>query len=961
MYKSKSGQGRLVVIAAVLFGAILSHASPLLAQLMMTSGELEVSGLGGAVYSVPIAVPPGTAGMVPSISLQYNSQGGDGPLGVGWSITGLSEISRCGKTLALDGVISNVAFNSNDRFCLDGQRLVGVSGVYGADGSEYRTEIESFSKIIAHGTAGGATGGPAWWEVRTKAGQIIEYGNTSDSKSTLASIPSVKSWLINKVTDVKGNYLTYTYANNFAYTTHPTREVLPSVISYTGNVAAGLAPYNRIEFVYVQRPDISVLNFAGRDVYRSRRLTNIRTKVGTSIVSDYRLEYDQSPVTGQSRILGVTQCDAAGACLPATSFSWPTRSGRGTFDQTTATYADSPLGAPPRATSYQATGDFNGDGKTDTAFFYNNTIYTFLSQPDGTFQRVTTSHNLGMGSPPQGTSRPVTEDINGDGKTDVVFIYASIIRTFLSNGDGTFQQVSSAAPPAMGNPLLRVALDGDFNRDGKADFALMLTGSIYTFFSNGDGTYQSVSFNPNIAISSVSLLVPGDFNFDGRKDIAFLVNGDSYYALINNGNGTYQSTSGSGASPFFDSTNATTSLVDDLNGDGRTDFAVFINNSVVSWICNGNGTFQATNYNHFLALGDKPSLNFAPAVGDFNGDGRKDMALSGGAKIYTFLSTGNGSFQIVQNSVAALGTPPQAVPLVEDMDGDGKTDVVLFFNNIIKSFLSKGDGTFQLVSTTLNTVLGTPPSASSAPLAGDFNGDGYADMAFFYNTTRYTFLNRIHAPELITQVNIPAFGSATFLNYKPLTDSTVYTKGTGATYPSFDFQAPVFVVSRIASPNGIGGTYSSTYKYEGARLHTTGRGFLGFSSQTVTDSQTGVVQTTNFMQNFPYIGKIASQTKVLNGVTLNSETNTYATGTLPWSGTFFPYLSRRVVESKDLNGTVMPTATSTYTYDTYGNATQIVNSTSDGASQTTNSTYTNNATNWYLGRLSSSTVTNVTP
>lgn len=961
LQNSRANKKQLAVFGTALFGAFLFCAQPLYAQLMATLGKLEVNGVGGAVYSIPVDVPPGTAGMVPSISLQYNSQGGDGLLGVGWSITGLSEIDRCGKTLPVDGAVAGVSFTSNDRFCLDGQRLIGISGVYGADGSEYRTEIESFSKIVLHGSALGAS---AWWEIRTKAGQTIQYGNTTDSRAVVNGVGPTKSWLINRATDTKGNYLTYSYFNNLSYNNMGTGEVLPSKILYTGNAGGSLSPYNSVEFAYAQRPDVSSMYVANAQLFRSRRLTNITTKVGTSVVADYRIAYDQSPITNKSRVNSVTRCDAGGVCLPSVNFSWIARSGRGTFDQTTATYSDTPLGTPPRATSYQASGDFNGDGKTDTAFFYSNTIYTFLSQPDGTFQRVTTTHNLGMGAPPQGSSVPVIGDMNGDGKTDVAFFYSSTIRTFLSNGDGTFQQVAYSAPQAMGNPTAFWPLDDDFNGDGKTDVALLAPTKIYTYMSNGDGTYQSSTSTVYGGPAQGTVSFKGDFNKDGKKDIAFIVNGNIFQTLLNLGNGVYQFIQGSGISPSpnYSATNSL-SLADDFNQDGSTDLVVFLSNAIVVWMSNGNGTFTEAVYNNSLNLGSPPSQNYVPAAGDFNGDGKRDFSLFGVTKVYSFLSKGNGTFETVQGSPAGVldGIPPPGVPLAEDLDGDGKTDVAIFLPNNIASFLSKGDGTFQAINTVHNLGLGSPPSTGSAPLMGDFNGDGYADIAFFYNTTRRTFLNRIHTPELITGVSTPSYSATTSLDYKPLTDSTVYTKGTGAAYPNYDFQAPVYVVSGVTSPNGIGGSYASTYKYTGAKVHLAGRGFLGFSSQIITDSQTGVIQTTNFMQSFPYVGKVSSQTKVLGGVTLNSETNSYATQTLPWSGTYFPYISQKIIASNDLDGTVMPTATSTYIYDSYGNATQVVNSTSDGASQTINSTYTNDTTNWYLGRLSGSSTTNVTP
>src|SRR6185503_9411324 len=111
--------------------------------------------------------------MEPKLALVYNSQSGNGLLGVGWSLEGLSAITRCPGTVAQDGVRGAVNYDANDRFCLDGQRLMPGSN-YGADGAQYRTEREIFTKVISYGTAGN---GPAWFKAWTKSGQVIEYGN----------------------------------------------------------------------------------------------------------------------------------------------------------------------------------------------------------------------------------------------------------------------------------------------------------------------------------------------------------------------------------------------------------------------------------------------------------------------------------------------------------------------------------------------------------------------------------------------------------------------------------------------------------------------------------------------------------------------------------------------------------------------------------------------------------------
>src|SRR5262249_9343278 len=280
---------RLTLAAATFLIGYAPQASP--AQTMSVPAKFGVSATGAATYSVAISVPPGTAGMTPKLSLEYNSQSGNGLLGMGWSLGGLSSISRCPRTTAQDGVAGGVNFDANDRFCMDGQRLVVIGGTYGADGSEYRTEIESFSKIVAHGTAGV---GPAWFEVRTKSGQVMEFGNTTDSRILAQGKTMARSWALNKVSDTKANYLTVTYVNDNA-----NGQAYPSRIDYTGNAAAGLATYNSVQFVYnTARPDITPAYHLGSLLQTRVLLTNIKTYAGATWVGDYRLAYQQGSATG---------------------------------------------------------------------------------------------------------------------------------------------------------------------------------------------------------------------------------------------------------------------------------------------------------------------------------------------------------------------------------------------------------------------------------------------------------------------------------------------------------------------------------------------------------------------------------------------------------------------------------------------------------------------------------------
>src|SRR5271154_3908637 len=190
-------------LVALALGLVAGAAE---AGLMATDGNFAVSASGEATYTLPITVPPGTAGIVPQLSLSYSSHRGDGILGPGWSLAGFSSITRCPQTIAQNGAITGVNFTATDRFCLDGQQLVAVSGAYGANGTVYRTEIDSFSEVISY-TSGSVTG-PAYFEVYTKGGQILEFGNSSTSAVPVTgpAAGATASWLLDKLSDQSGNY-----------------------------------------------------------------------------------------------------------------------------------------------------------------------------------------------------------------------------------------------------------------------------------------------------------------------------------------------------------------------------------------------------------------------------------------------------------------------------------------------------------------------------------------------------------------------------------------------------------------------------------------------------------------------------------------------------------------------------------------------------------------------------------
>src|SRR6185437_13921349 len=158
--KSWVSIGRIAAGGCVLvaFGV----ASNVEAAVGRTPGTYVVSPSGAATYSIPIWAPRGPNGLQPAISLVYNSQSGSGPLGIGWSLSGLSSITRCDQTYAQNtSTVGPVTLTINDIYCLDGEELRLTGGTYGSSGSTYQTEIANFKNVTAHGTAGSS--GPAYF------------------------------------------------------------------------------------------------------------------------------------------------------------------------------------------------------------------------------------------------------------------------------------------------------------------------------------------------------------------------------------------------------------------------------------------------------------------------------------------------------------------------------------------------------------------------------------------------------------------------------------------------------------------------------------------------------------------------------------------------------------------------------------------------------------------------------
>ncbi len=336
-------------------------------------------------------------------------------------------------------------------------------------------------------------------------------------------------------------------------------------------------------------------------------------------------------------------------------------------------------------------------------------------------------------------------DFNGDGKLDLAVTNAS---------DGTVSVLLNTTPAGATTPsfapqrTFAVGTEphgivvGDFNGDGKPDLAVVndLSDTVSVLLNTTAPGATTASFAPQQTFAvgiAPSTAVVGDFNGDGKPDLAVTnILSDTVSVLLNRTPAGATIASFAPQLPFVTGSYAQSVAVGDFNGDGKPDLAIAnYHSNTISVLLNttaAGATIASFGPRLSFAVGNEPR---SVAVGDFNGDGRPDLAVANSDPntVSVLVNTTPPGATIpsfaLQQTFATTGSG-RASLAVGDVNGDGKLDLAVV-NDLSAT-----------VSVLLNTTAPGATTASFAPqqtfptgifpygvAVADLNGDGKPDLA----------------------------------------------------------------------------------------------------------------------------------------------------------------------------------------------------------------------------------------
>lgn len=903
-----------------------------------TVGEITIhSGVnrnGARTYEVPIEVYPGINGMTPKIAIVYDSQKGASALGYGWSLSGISSITRSGKSIYFDSKTEGIKYDTSDSFLLDGIRLVKT----GSSTSFLSYETET-GNIKAKGYIYGNV--IKYFEVFYPDGRKGTFGYQSTTTNQL-SYPLVK------IIDLHGNAVDYTYTatgNHYR------------IDKITYNTKASIL------FSYSKNPSPTVTYVAGNCIREDEVISSIAAYFDSKNLVTYGMEYE---VADSRTLLNEISLESDGQSYNPVKLFYGTGVSGSSFDSSDITLTECYVNDDPSRIKI-VQGRFDSYSHTEGLIvlpenapywksrFVNpyNRVEYFLFTPVYTgdeklfiYPRLINNSNI---SPIQGLTTGkgfidiLCADIAGQQEEYIIKVNNvvseeddisrfSVYKTNVQTGMERLYQRSYGFPTVFTQtiknekrrcPHPKFYYAGDFNGDGRMEILAVLA---------------NAPLGPRSHPSRCYL-------FDLESD-SVLFNGEVFEYNVE-----FMGTLQTDAKDAYNKTDKL--LTFDYDGDGKTDICLISSRGTEIYTFDVNGSaltarLAATYPGLTLSsLSDRGLL-----CGEFNGDQLVDLLVSpkmGAANDKTwkvFYSRGDGSFVSTSLNGPANSSDSDTGFLLQDLDCDGMTDLIRYDKNGFDIYRWKDSA----ISSTPIRVTTSSPNSVVAPVNLTSHNSFFRMLSLNKQTvTKYSYKRNVSLESLVTGM-ANSLGVVEKNKYGMIdgSDASLYHAQSNAVFPYVGLleQIPVIAESEIYLSGKT--TEKKAYYYENAVMHRQGLGFLGFTKVKESGNHIFEREYDPCRHGIPTSDKSPDIERSYT-YDISFTANKIARINL-----------KKKIEKDILRGN---TSTTTYTCDAYGYPTQETTVYSDGVTVRKDKTYSSSAamTDGYnLGFLTDSKETTTT-
>jgi len=910
--------------------------------------QSDVSPSGAMMHTVPIELYPGLREMQPQLALVYNSQAGNGVMGVGWNISGLSSIIRVNKNLYYNDKTDGIKLTKDDDFMLDGNRLIRLSST--TSQIQYETE-DGNVKVTAY-LSGNIV---KYFTVKYPNGTSGTYGYITNTGTHHLSYP------ITLLKDVFENSITFTY-------THSNNRYLITNIRYGASDRAAVA------FTYTTRTDNIISYCAGTEIKEDKRLRKITCSYNNLILRTYEMTYGTEQ---NSSVLRQIDLSAGSQSVNPLSFFYGSGDASNDPNFTIVRIGDSDnYGYLGYNFSTQSdlrvlTGKLTSSFSDHIVNTWNEPSYNFIRHKRTLLGEVhwkyTNSYtgdeaiHVGPSDGNRVEEYPFIKTEEGFIDFFVVNIgqqdkIVKINNKVVNNKDRLTIKIYDYSVPNYTSPKV-APLKNTYNFD------------LANAVKHGDAE----SINPK-------MYYPGDFNGDGKMELLAvssnkpLNNADfttkCYLFDLESGSKLYEGYSFDFNLDFNDYNvplntkypldyNKSDRIIPlDYDGDGKTDICLI--NNLGTYIY----TFDVTGTTHQLKLIGKATAVLNKSVldrrrlllGDFNGDGLPDILLACKPNTndnwHFYYSKGDGQFYNTSYALGSINEDDQII--IQDINNDrysdiikeNGTNVISYINNptsrTFVPFVAERPNFDKAILSPINShMLVSKPNAKLLIIGNHVKGNENISRPI----SVYTFSSNGIKEKLMTGM-VDSRGKILHVSYNLLDENNLngysgssYTINGSIDFPHSYYNNGLNIATKVEVYQDNIKYESWGYAYQNAVIHKQGLGFRGFEKIMKIDQIRNRIYTDTYNpRNF--------------GVLMESD-SPFSTITNNYSVTVNPNKTKKVSLISQVSFDRMRALTTRvfYTYDNYGYPTRITTNYQDGATIINDMVYDhkNTASLYYLG------------